>query len=170
METVHDRVVRYLDDAWAVEKALVGTLQDMANEVDLPEVRQMFLEHSDLTHQQEEELEARIRALGEEPSGSKGWFNSFMGKIGDMMQGAHDSYDKTTQDVVKAFAVENFEMGMYQALESFANAVGDTETAQLARRIFEQESNTASRIWPHIASCAARAVQATGTPVEERAA
>ncbi len=170
MESVRDRLVRYLDDAWAVEKALVGMLKDMAAEVDDPEVRAMFEEHSRMTHDQEENLEARIRALGEEPSGSKGFFNMLMGKIGDMMQGAHDPYDKTTQDLVKSFAVENFEMGMYQALEAYANAIGDAETAQLARQHFEQESNTASRIWPLIAATAVRPAEALAGGAQQSAA
>ena len=156
MEGTQDRLIRYLDDAWAVEKALVNVLQDMAEEVNDPQVQSLFQEHRQVTHQQEERLEARIRALGKEPSGAKGFFNQMMGKVGDAMHAAHDEYEKTTQDLMKGYATENFECAMYQSLEAYANAIGDTETAQLARQHLQQEREAAERIWPLIAPTAAR--------------
>jgi ferritin-like metal-binding protein YciE len=159
MESTHERLIRYLDDAWAVEKALVDKLRDMAEEVIDDRIRSLFAEHRTVTHQQEENLEARIRALGEEPSGGKGFFSQMMGKIGEAMHTAEDDYDKTTQDLMKGFATENFEIAMYQALESYANAIGDSETAQLARQHMQQERDAAEKIWPLIAPTAARPAQ-----------
>jgi ferritin-like metal-binding protein YciE len=159
MESTHERLIRYLDDAWAVEKALVDKLRDMAQEVIDDRIRSLFAEHQTVTHQQEENLEARIRALGEEPSGGKGFFSQMMGKIGEAMHTAEDDYDKTTQDLMKGFATENFEIAMYQALESYASAIGDSETAQLARQHMQQERDAAEKIWPLIAPTAARPAQ-----------
>jgi ferritin-like metal-binding protein YciE len=159
MESTHERLIRYLDDAWAVEKALVDKLRDMAEEVIDDRIRSLFAEHRTVTHQQEENLEARIRALGEEPSGGKGFFSQMMGKIGEAMHTAEDDYDKTTQDLMKGFATENFEIAMYQALESYASAIGDSETAQLARQHMQQERDAAEKIWPLIAPTAARPAQ-----------
>jgi ferritin-like metal-binding protein YciE len=157
METQTEKMVRYLDDAWAVEKALVKALDDMAEEANDPEVRAMFQEHRALTHQQEEALEARIRALGEEPSGGKGFFNQMVAKIGDAMSAAHDDYDKTTQNLMKAYGTEHFECAMYESLLAYATAIGDTATAELATLHQQQERQTAERIWPLIAPVAARA-------------
>lgn len=160
-ESIQDRIIRYLDDARAAEKALVSALRDMANDANDPVVKALFEEHASLTHTQEELLEERIRALGSEPTNMKSFMNQMMAKASDLMNTGHDDYDKTTQDLMKAFATENFEMAMYESLEAFASAVGDHETAQLARRIHEQEKETADRIWPHISRAAKRAVQAT---------
>ena len=161
METQRERLIRYLNDAWAVEKALVDNLREMAEEVNDPQVRTVFEQHRQVTHQQEENLEARIRALGEEPSGGKGFFNRMLGAIGDALQGAHDEYDKTTQDLMKAFATENFEIAMYTALESYATAIGDTETAQLARQHISEEEEARDVVWPYIAQAAARPARIT---------
>ena len=38
---------------------------------------------------------------------------------GDAMHAAHDLYDKTTLDLMKAYGVENFEMAMYESLAIF---------------------------------------------------
>ena len=168
METQQERLVRYLNDMWAAEKALVDNLNEMADEVNDPNVRSIFLEHARVTKQQEENLEARIRALGEEPSGGKGFFNRIMSGFADLIQGAHDEYDKTTQDLCKAYAVEHLECAMYQSLESYANAIGDTSTATLCRQHYDQEKLAAETLWPLIAPSAQRPAQlATG---EERLA
>jgi ferritin-like metal-binding protein YciE len=161
METQKERMIRYLDDAWAVEKALVDVLDDMSKEGNDPQARQLFAQHRDMTHQQEEMLEARIRALGAEPSGGKGFMNTLMGKVGDLLDIGHDDYDKTTRNLTKAFATENFEQAMYESMAAYADAIGDTETAQLARTIQAQEQQTAQLIWPHVARTAARAIEMT---------
>src|SRR5262249_31145506 len=113
-----------------------------------------------VTHNQEEKLEARIRALGEEPSGGKGMVNQLLGRLGDLIHGAHDEYDKTTQNLIKAFAVENFEIAMYESLAQFAQAIGDAETASLAHSIQQQEQAAAQKVWALIPSCATRAASA----------
>ena len=161
MEDSRERLLRYLNDCWAAEKALVDTLKEMAEDSNDPQVRTLFQEHSQITWQQEESLEARIRALGEEPSRGKGWVNSLMGKVADLFNAGHDEYDKTTQNLIQAYATENLEIAMYESLASYSDAIGDTETAALARQIQQQERQTAERLWPHVQRCAARAVAAT---------
>jgi ferritin-like metal-binding protein YciE len=162
MENTQERLIRYLDDAWAVEKGLVSSLQDMANEVNDPKIKMMFEQHRQVTHQQEEALEARIRALGEEPSGSKGFFTQFMGKMGDFMHKAKDEYDQTTQDLMKAYATENFECAMYESLEAYATAIGDSATAALARAHHQQEKQAAEMVWSMVQSAAIRPAQIAG--------
>jgi ferritin-like metal-binding protein YciE len=161
MEDKTNRIIRYLNDAWAVEKALVDSLKDMGEEANDPAVRALLLEHSQVTHQQEESLEARIRQLGGETQTYKGYLNQFIAKAGDFMNMGHDQYDRTTQNLMQCFATENFELAMYESLAAFADAVGDAETAQLARQIQQQERETAEKLWPLIAPVGAKAVEVT---------
>jgi ferritin-like metal-binding protein YciE len=154
MEATQERLVRYLKDAWAVEKSVVTAMKDMAEEVDDPRVRSHFEEHRQVTHRQEEELEARIRDLGEEPLGGKGLLNQIVAKIGDALHAAHDVQDKTTQDLMKSYATEHFEIAMYTALESYSRAVGDSQTAELAHRHMQEERQAADRVWLLIAPTA----------------
>ena len=170
METMQERLVRYLNDAWATEKALVSDLQDMAEKSDDPEVKALFAEHRTLTHQQEELLEARIRALGEEPSGGKGFMSQVASKIGEALHKAHDELDQTQQNLMKAFATENFECAMYESLAAFATEIGDTETASLARQIMQQERQAADMVWQHMARCAVRPARLAGEGMGLRAA
>src|SRR5579859_1385263 len=103
MESTHERLVRYLNDCWATEKALVDDLRDLADKSDMPEVKALFEEHRNVTHQQEEMLEARIRALGKEPSGGRSFVSQLTGKMGEALHRAHDDYDQTQQNLMKAF-------------------------------------------------------------------
>jgi ferritin-like metal-binding protein YciE len=160
MDTQQDRLVHYLDDAWALEKALVSMLEDMADEVNDPEIRSLFEEHRATTHRHEEDLEARIRALGKEPSKLKGVANRVIAKLGDVIHSAHDDYDKTAQHLMEAFAAEHLEMAMYESLASYAEAIGDEETAKLARDHFEDEEEAADKVWQMIAPVAARPARA----------
>ncbi|MBW3623809.1 MAG: ferritin-like domain-containing protein [Armatimonadetes bacterium] len=162
MESVQDRLLRYLNDAWAFEKSLIPALETNANKANDPTAKALYQEHASVTHQQEELLEARIRALGGELNRAKSFMDQMANTLSGFMNIFHDEYDQTTQDLIKSYAIEHFEMGMYQSLESFATAIGDTETAQLARSIFEQEKETAERVWSQIGPAAARALQATG--------
>src|SRR5687768_1008320 len=97
MDRHQERLVHYLDDAWALEKALVSMLDDMAGEVNDSEIRALFEGHRAVTHRHEENLEARMRALGAEPSTLKGLTNRLIAKLGDVIQSAHDEYDQTAQ-------------------------------------------------------------------------
>src|SRR5437762_1961608 len=127
MESSQKRLLRYLDNLWAVEKALVESLKQMAHDVNDSEARDLLDQHAQVTWQQEEALEARIRALGDEPSGTKGFLSTMLGRISEMVQATQDEYDRTTQDAIKAYTSEQFEMAMYQALEAYADSIGDSE-------------------------------------------
>jgi ferritin-like metal-binding protein YciE len=170
METTRERLIRYLNDAWATEKALVSELRDMADKSDDPEIAALFEEHRTVTHQQEEMLEARIRALGEEPSGGRGILSQMTAKLGEALHKAHDPFDQTQQNLMKAFATENFECAMYESLAAFANEIGDTETANLARQIMQQEKQAADQVWNFIGASAVRPARVTGEGDSLRAA
>jgi rubrerythrin len=81
-------------------------------------------------------------------------------RIWDALQEPHDDHDKTLQYLMKGFGTEHFELAMYHALASYARALGDAETAQLALEHLRQEQQAADRLGPLIAPLAARAAGA----------
>jgi len=155
-ESPQDRLLRYLNDAWAVEKNLVDALNKMAEEVVDPTLRGLFAAHRDVTKRQEEALEARLRALGKEPSGRKGFFSQLLTKMWEALRTPQDDLDRIVQDLMKGFGTEHFEVAMYQALEAYARAIGDEETARLANRHMLEEQAAADQLRPLIAPTAAR--------------
>ena len=148
--------MRYLEDAWAVEAGLVVNLKEMADDANDSEVRNLFMERRIVTMQQKDRLEARLKALGKEPSGGKGILSQVVGKIGDALHVSHDNYDKTAQKLFLAYGSANFEAAVYEAMESYADMIGDTDTAALARMHKGEEQEAVKAIWPHISRVAKR--------------
>lgn len=163
MESTQDKLIRYLQDAHAAEVGTKKALEGMLNDDKPADVKALVQQHVMETDRQAQRLEQRLRALGSEPSDSKGFFNSMFAKVSEMMNAAHDREDQNTQDLIKAYATEHLERGMYESLIAFATAIGDNETAQIARQNQAEEEATAQKLWPLIASTATSALQnATG--------
>jgi ferritin-like metal-binding protein YciE len=161
METSKERICRYLQDAHAAEMGIVSALDGFVNDTDDTNIRSVFQEHALQSKDQANRIENRLRELGEEPSSGKSFLNNIMAKASEIMQGAHDEYDKNTQNLVKAYATEHLERGMYESLYAFATAVGDTQTARLAREIQQEEESMGQKLFPMIQQYAQTAVAAT---------
>ena len=157
-ETPQGRLIRYIQDAHAEEVGNVTLLNDFIDEITDPQVKAVFQEHVVVTQSQATRLEQRLVALGSGASDGKGILNKLMGKAADVMQSFHDDKDKVTQDLIKAYATEHLEVGMYTSLASYAEAVGDAETAQLAVAIIAEEKASAEKIFPLIAVTAKAAL------------
>lgn len=163
MENAQERLVRYLQDAHAAEVGIRKMLEGFVNDTDDQNIKMLFQEHITITRTQEDRLEQCLRKYSAEPSGSKGFFNTMMARMSEIMHGAHDDYDKATQNLIKAYATEHLECGMYEALKAYANAVGDLDVAQVAESIQSEEKQTADRLWPMIEKYAVAALGASST-------
>lgn len=165
-ENAKERVIRYLTDAHAEEVGAMQSMKDIIAETNNEGVRMAVQEHLTQTQSQADRIEARLNALGAKAHGGKSIINSIIGKGSDLLNVFHDKEDKQTQDVIKAYALENFEVGMYTSLHAYADAVGDHETAQLAKSIMGEEQLAGERLLRLIPQVATQAVSKTaGTSV-----
>jgi ferritin-like metal-binding protein YciE len=160
MEDPRDRLIRYLDDACAMESGAATVLQTFLDEANYPAAKQELEAHLMAAKDHGLQIEKRLRELGGQPSTSKGFFNNLMGKLSDMLHAAHDPYDKTTQDLIKAYAMDHLCVGAYASLAAFSRAYGDTTTAELAEKIMGEAAAAADRVRPHIAESAAETFKA----------
>ena len=82
----------------------------------------------------------------------------------------HEKEERTVQNLIMAYTVENAEVAMYEALATVAQAAGDFGTEQLARTIQQEERETAEKVWQHLpiaarvafATCGGRSLQTSG--------
>jgi ferritin-like metal-binding protein YciE len=158
-ETSIDVVKRYLEDAIAAERSFETQLQGFAKEGDDSAAQTLFHQHAAETRTQHERLTARLEALGGSPSGTKSLLAHIFGLSPKTAQIGHEKEERTTQNLMMAYAVENSEVAMYEALSAVAEAAGDTETAALARSIQQQEKATAEKVWKLLPSAALTAFQ-----------
>ena len=163
-EDVNHRTIRYLQDAHAAETGVDDVLKGFIDDTEDAGIKALFTEQAAATRAQAQRIEARIRALGGDPSGAKGFMNMIFAKASEVLQGAHDEYDKNTQNLIKAYTAFHGQRGMYESLVAWANANGDTETSQLGQQLQAEEVGFAERTYPHIAQYAQTALaNTTGT-------
>ena len=167
MENTRDRLIRYIQDAHEAEVGIAEILDDLVDASSPADgTRPLFEEHLAVTRNQIGRLEQRLHELGAEPSGGKGFVNALMSKFSGLVGGGHDGYDAPTQNLIKAYAIEHLEQGMYASLISYAESYGDEETAILADELMAEEEEAALKIFPMIEACAQRAFDAARTAPE----
>jgi ferritin-like metal-binding protein YciE len=157
MEDVKERMLRYLTDAYAVEDGGIKALRGISEETDIAEMKVAIDEHIAVSETQMTRLSQRIGQLGGDVSKAKSMMNTLIGKASELVNAFHDKEDKLTQDLIKAYALEHFEVGMYTSMRAFADEVGDHDTAQMADAIVAEEQLAAERMLrliPQIAKAA----------------
>jgi len=154
-------VVHYLNEAYANERRLELALAAHAEETTRPEYAQRLREHLRETRGHAAKVERRIRRLGgtpetvslPAPEGLIGKLESAQGVVQRATAAVQHSLHSVRRTGEQALMLENAraefreeaqEIATYRALGSLARAVGDGETARLAREILREEERMAS--------------------------
>jgi len=161
-ETSVEVLNRYVQDAIAAEKTFETQLHAFAGQASDPSVKQLFDLHARETRTQYERLSARLGSQGESPSGVRSLLAHILGWSTRPSHAGLDEQERTAQNLITAFAVENSELAMYEALANMAEAAGDNDMASLARSIQTEEKAAAEKIW-RLLPTAALGEQARGT-------
>jgi ferritin-like metal-binding protein YciE len=156
-----EQLVRYLQDAHAIESQalqLLSAAPALAGDGDL---RKAFEEHLEETRAQQAAVEARLSAHGARPSR----FKSVLLRVGGLNLGGFFGAQPDTPLKLAgfAFAFEHLEVAAYEQLRRVAERAGDEETARLAERIAGEERAAAAAV----RSCFEEAVDAA---LEQRGA
>jgi ferritin-like metal-binding protein YciE len=152
----------YLEDIIAAEKTFETQLTSFSKEGEFAPAQQAFAHHAQETRTQHEMLTKRLDALGGKPSTVKSLLAHFFGASPKAAQLGHDPWDRLTQNLMIAFAVENAEVAMYEVFATAAGSAGDRETEQLARTIQQQERETADKVWQLLGPAARRSIEQAG--------
>jgi len=153
---IMDAIRRYLKDAIAAENSFESQLRGFANEGDDEQARALFQQHAEETRSQIARLTARLNALGDSPSSLKSFMAHMFGMTPKTASMGHDESERVTQNLMMAYTVEHAEIAMYESLATVAEAVGDHETAALAREVQREEEATARKVWSLIPLAAKR--------------
>jgi ferritin-like metal-binding protein YciE len=162
MENKNERLLRYLNDAYATEVGGLMALKDLLLVVaDQPEIKAAVEQHIAVTETQAERLTNRILNLGGDKSEPKAIVNSVLAKGSSFLNIFHNKQDKMTQDLIKAYAFERFEIGSYLALRTYAESIGDQETALLAAQIIDEERTASDMLERFIPAASVQAAMGT---------
>jgi ferritin-like metal-binding protein YciE len=163
MATLHDQLVKHIDEAISMEEGVKRLLDGMIATTDDPQVLDLLEHHKVETEQHSQRLRRRLEAHGASPS----LVREATGIIGalaklplDMVRG-----DKAGRNARDGYATEHMEIAAYQLLERVANRAGDEETAEIARQNRAEEEAMARKLDEHWDLFAEAALRQEGVPV-----
>src|SRR4051795_3148505 len=148
-ETGRAMVLQYLQEAHATEQALVTNLRAHISMTPRGSYRDLLERHLAETQQHERAVARRIREVGSDRgilAAAYGLAATIVGQVLvltkgplDLLRGGTEGEEKLLKNARDEVVTEALEIGIYDALEELALAVGDEPTAKLAARHRGQE-------------------------------
>jgi ferritin-like metal-binding protein YciE len=137
-------VVKYLRDAHAIEGQALQLLEAGPKIAEFSELAGVFEEHLPQTREHQRLVDERLSQLGSGPAR----FQSGALRVGALNLGTFFKLQPDTPVKLAgfAFAFEALEAGAYEMLARTADRAGDTQTAELARRIGAEERAAAEKV------------------------
>ena len=155
MNASQEKVLQYLNEAQATERALLRVLQSQIAMTPRGAYRTALEQHLRETREHDARVGERLRALGQgrDPVTTVvGAVESLVGQalaLGktplDLLRGSGGE-EKVLKNAKDACATEALEIATYTAIERLAAAVGDDETAELAASIRADEEKMLERV------------------------
>jgi ferritin-like metal-binding protein YciE len=148
------KLVQYLNDAYVIERRLEGALETHIDATTRPDYLKRLKQHLKETKSHATEVDRRIRQLGGQAELVRG--PDALGRGAEAAQSAVQRATAAVRKPLEAvkgtgeqermlknarteFEDEAKEIANYRVIEAMATAVGDTDTAKLARKILRQE-------------------------------
>jgi ferritin-like metal-binding protein YciE len=169
MQASQQKIVQYLSEARATEDALVRVLQSQIAMTPSGAYRSALDKHLDETRGHAKRVADRLDALGAASNplmAAVGFWEDVMGQAlaftktpFDLLRGTGGE-EKVLKNAKDVCSTEALEIATYTAIERFARAVGDDETAALAASILADEQRMLQRILREIPKLADAVVRA----------
>ena len=151
------KLIQYMSEAYGNERELEVALQTDIAMTNKQPYKKRLQEHLRETKAHAKALDRRIKKLG----GGGQTVQSLVGKATalakgplHMIRGAGEQ-EKLLKNAKTQYTAEQEEISTYLALEIFANKVGDSETAKLARDIRKEEERMAKFLETQVRQLAA---------------
>jgi ferritin-like metal-binding protein YciE len=137
-------VVKYLRDAHAIEGQAIALLETGPKIAGFDALKHVFSEHLPETREHQRMIDERLGELGSGPAR----FQAGALRMGALNLGTFFKLQPDTPVKLAgfAYAFEALEAGGYELLARTADRAGDTQTAELARRILAQEQAAAEKV------------------------
>ncbi len=142
--TIDEQLTKYLADAHSIEEQALQQLRMAPAAAGDSELAAMLHEHLGETEQHERLVRQRLEARGAAPSKVKEVVMRAGGAA--VVLFARAQPDTPGKLASHAFSYEHLELAAYELLERVAERAGDGETAEVARRIREDERRMGERL------------------------
>lgn len=146
-ESSADVIKRYVADAIAIEKSFETQLHRFAKEADNEAAKAVFQKHAAEARQHNERLTARLHEMEGGTPVSRGFLPHIFGLGLKSSQLGSGKPERAAHEATIAYSVENSLLAVYESLATMAEAAGDADTGDLARRIQSETQVMAQEIW-----------------------
>jgi ferritin-like metal-binding protein YciE len=143
-DTLEEQLVKYLTDAHSIEVQALAQMRSAPGLASFPGLADAFKEHEAETERHEHLVRARLEAHGASPSRLKDLVMGVGGK--GFVLFARSQPDTDGKLATHALSYEHLEKASYELLSRVADRAGDTETAEVARTIRDEEQAMADRL------------------------
>jgi hypothetical protein len=137
-ETVHARILRYLDEAHAAEHHLEKVFRGFA-ETSVATDKDIFLALVDRAHSHQTVLAAAINSRGSSVSSFRTGFAEAAAFAPLHARMGKTAAEQASQHTIFAVAATSFQMGTYAALASAAAVVSERDVVKLAQPLIAEE-------------------------------
>jgi ferritin-like metal-binding protein YciE len=143
MESLQDLLVEEMRDIYNAEKQFLKAAPKMAKKASSPQLKKAFETHMRETEGQVQRLEKIFEKLGKKPTGKKCAAMEGLIEEGKEMMG-EDMEDDTMDAALIAIAqkIEHYEIASYGTVRTWAQQIGDEQTARLLQQTLDEEGKT----------------------------
>ncbi len=163
VSSLHDQLVKHIDEAIAMEESVKRLLDGMIATTDDPQIIDLLEHHKLETEEHSQRLRRRLEAHGATPSivrEATGILGALAKLPLDLVRG-----EKAGRNARDGYVAEHMEIAAYQLLERVATRAGDEETAAVARQNRAEEEAMARKLDEHWDTFAELSLRGEGAPV-----
>ena len=143
MESLQDLLIEEMRDLYNAETQLTKALPKMAKKASNPQLRKAFETHLRETEGHVERLQKIFDKLGKKPTGKKCAAMTGLVEEGKEMMGEDMEEDTMDAALISiAQKVEHYEIASYGTVRTWANLLGDDQTAKLLQQTLDEEGKT----------------------------
>jgi ferritin-like metal-binding protein YciE len=143
IESLQELLIDEMRDIYSAENQITKALPKMAKKATNPQLKKAFETHLRETEGQIQRLQKIFDKLGKKPTGKK--CAAMEGLVEEGKEMMAEDMDEETMDaalIAVAQKVEHYEIASYGTVRTWAQAVGDEQTAKLLQQTLDEEAKT----------------------------
>ncbi|MBI2510665.1 MAG: ferritin-like domain-containing protein [Opitutae bacterium] len=147
LKNLHDLFVEQLQDIYSAETQLVKALPQMAKAANDDALRDAFEEHLDQTKVHVERLESIFDRLDDDAKGRP--CKAMKGLIAEGEEMIEEKAEPAVKDaglIAAAQRIEHYEIASYGCVRTYAELLGDLESAQVLQTTLDEEGETDKKL------------------------
>lgn len=138
--SLQELYIEQLKDLYDGEQQIIKALPKMIEKTQSSDLKQALEEHLQITREQAARIEGIFQKTGEKPKGEKcKGIEGIIDEGDDLIGDVKDPELRDAAIIASAQRVEHYEMAGYGTARTFAQLLGDQNTAQLLQQTLDEE-------------------------------